>query len=150
MANETEKTALNIGEKIAEEQNVYIVDVEYKKTGGEYSLCYYIDKKDGVGIDDCETFSRAVEVVLDREDPIPNEYILEVSSPGAQRQLRTEREFLYYIGRKVDIKLYKPLDGIKEFDGILEDYKDKTAYIEVNESIKAIPVKDAAYIRLSL
>lgn len=149
MANNVERKALEIGEKIAENQNVYIVDVTYKKNEDTYSLCYYIDKEGGVGIDECEMFSKAVEEPLDEEDFIENNYTLEVSSPGADRKLTKEREFLYYLGREVDVKLYKAENGVKEFTGILKDYRDKTAFIEADGEVKEIPVKQAVYIRLS-
>lgn len=149
MANKTEIKALGAGEKIALEQGVYIVDVTYKKADDSYSLCYYIDKEGGIGIDECESFSKAVEEVLDKENFINEAYTLEVSSPGADRKLTKEREFLYYIGREVDVKLYKAEDGVKEFTGVLRDFKDGTATIDIDGEIKEIPAKDAAYIRLS-
>lgn len=144
MANKIENAAMTVAEPIAEEKGVYIVDVSY--AGGV--LCYYIDKDGGVGIDECEAFSRAVEVILDRENIIDKEYSLEVSSPGVDRKLKKDREFMYYIGREVEVKLFAPLDGVKEFEGILKDYKDKTAFIEYNGNITEIPVKNASYIRL--
>ena len=149
MANKTEIKALELGESEAQEQGVYIVDVTYKKEDGAYSLCYYIDKDGGVGIDECEKFSKAVEEILDREDFIENNYTLEVSSPGADRKLTKEREFLYYKGREVDVKLYKAENGIKEFTGVLTDYRDDTAFIEINGEVTEIPAKAAVYIRLS-
>ena len=149
MANGTEIRALELGEQIAQKQNVYIVDVTYKKTDDTYSLCYYIDKEGGIGIDECELFSKAVEELLDAEDFIEENYTLEVSSPGADRKLTKEREFLYYIGREVDVKLYKAENGVKEFTGVLKDYKDKTAFVELDGEVKEIPVKQAVYIRLS-
>lgn len=149
MANKTEIKALEAGEKIAEEQGVYIVDVTYKKADDTYSLCYYIDKAGGIGIDECETFSKAVEQVLDELDFIDGNYTLEVSSPGADRQLTKEREFLYYIGREVDVKLYKAENGMKEFTGTLTAYADDTVTVDVNNTSMKIPVKQAAYIKLS-
>ena len=149
MANGTEIRALELGEQIAQKQNVYIVDVTYKKADDTYSLCYYIDKEGGIGIDECELFSKAVEELLDAEDFIEENYTLEVSSPGADRKLTKEREFLYYIGREVDVKLYKAENGVKEFTGVLKDYKDKTAFVELDGEVKEIPVKQAVYIRLS-
>lgn len=143
-ASKIEETALKLGEKIAEEQGVYIVDVEYSKG----VLCYYIDKEGGVGIDECETFSRAVEPVLDDEDPIDGEYSLEVSSPGVDRKLKKEREFLYYTGREVEVKLYAAWDGIKEYEGVLRGFHDKTAVIETEDGELEQPLKDAVYIRL--
>lgn len=144
MANKIETTALSLAEKTAEENNVYIVDVSYSNG----TLCYYIDKEGGVGIDDCENFSRAVEEVLDKADVIDREYSLEVSSPGVDRKLTKEREFLYYIGREVEVKLYAAKDGVKEFSGILTDYREKTAVIDCDGSKLEIPQKDAVYIRL--
>ncbi|MBR0366511.1 MAG: ribosome maturation factor RimP [Clostridia bacterium] len=139
-----EELALALAEDTAREQGVYIVDVSY--TDGV--LCYYIDKDGGVGIDDCESFSRAVEPVLDKEDPIPDGYSLDVSSPGVDRKLKKEREFMYYLGREVEVKLFAARDGVKEFDGILKDYRDKTAVIDTDDGIVEIPIKQAAYIRL--
>ncbi len=139
-----EQQALALALGTAEEQGVYIVDVSY----GGGSLCYYIDKENGVGIDDCEAFSRAVEVILDERDIIDSEYSLEVSSPGVDRKLKKEREFVYYIGREVEVKLFAAIDGVKEFDGVLKDYHDKTAVIDAGDKEFEIPVKDAAYIRL--
>lgn len=148
MANKTEIQALNAAEKTAEEQGVYIVDVTYKKSDDSYSLCYYIDKEGGIGIDECEAFSKAIEQVLDELDLIETNYTLEVSSPGADRQLTKEREFLYYIGREVDVKLYKAENGKKEFSGTLTDFKDGTAFIEADGETMAITAKQAVYIRL--
>lgn len=149
MANKTETEALHLGESVAAEHNVYIVDVSYKKENGKNVLCYYIDKEDGVGIDDCEAFSRAVEVVLDEKDIVDSEYSLEVSSPGADRKLTKEREFRYYIGRDVDVKLYAAVDGVKEFTGTLSGFDAGTATICSDGTERKISVKDAVYIRLS-
>ena len=144
MANKTETQALELAEATAESLGVYIVDVSYANG----ILCYYIDRKGGVGIDECEAFSRAVEEVLDREDIIASEYSLEVSSPGVDRKLKKEREFLYYIGREVDVKLYAPKNGVKEFSGTLKSYKDKTAVVECDGDDIEIPLKEAVHIRL--
>ncbi len=148
MANKIETLALEIGEGVGENTGIYVVDVSYKKTDGKNVLCFYIDKEGGVGIDDCESFSRAVEAELDRCDPIDGEYSLEVSSPGADRQLKKEREFLYYTGREVDVKLYKALNGKKEFSGILKKYENDSTVIDTDGEELIIPIKDAAYIRL--
>ena len=148
MANKIETLALEIGEGVGENTGIYVVDVSYKKTDGKNVLCFYIDKEGGVGIDDCESFSRAVEAELDRCDPIDGEYSLEVSSPGVDRHLKKEREFLYYTGREVDVKLYKALNGKKEFSGILKKYENDSAVIDTDGEELIIPIKDAAYIRL--
>lgn len=148
MANKIEKLSLEIGEHIGEKTGVYVVDVSYRKSDGKNILCFYIDKEGGVGIDDCEVFSRAVETELDVCDPIDGEYSLEVSSPGADRRLKNEREFLYYIGREVDVKLYKASDGKKEFSGKLIGYENESAVIETDGEKTIVSIREAAYIRL--
>lgn len=148
MANAVEKAVLELTEELAEKQGVYVVDVSYKKENGERFLRFFLDKPGGVGIDDCETFSRAAETLLDEKDLIPEAYLLEVSSPGVDRKLRTEREFLWYLGREVEVKLYRAADGKKEFSGILSEYQDETAWIESEGETIKVPVKEAVYIRL--
>ena len=148
MANAIEKAVLELTEELAEKQGVYVVDVSYKKENGERFLRLFLDKPGGVGIDDCEAFSRAAETLLDEKDLIPEAYLLEVSSPGVDRKLRTEREFLWYLGREVEVKLYRAEDGKKEFSGILSEYQDETAWIESEGETIKVPVKEAVYIRL--
>ena len=147
MANKTELIAFEIGDAIAEKCGVYLVDAQYKKEAGKQYLRLFIDKEDGVGIDDCEEFSRAFSDAIDELDPIEAEYILEVSSPGVDRKLKTEREFLHYIGREVDVKLFKAENGKKEFTGFLKSFENGTCIIESDEEIE-VNVKDAAYIKL--
>ena len=148
MANAIEKAVLELTEELAEKQGVYVVDVSYKKENGERFLRFFLDKPGGVGIDDCEAFSRAAETLLDEKDLIPEAYLLEVSSPGVDRKLRTEREFLWYLGREVEVKLYRVADGKKEFSGILSEYQNETAWIESEGKTIKVPVKEAVYIRL--
>ena len=146
--SKVEEKVLEISDKLAEEMNFSVVDVEFKKEGQDKILRVYIDKDGGVDLDDCEKFSRALEAVLDEEDFIEEAYNLEVSSPGLDRQLKKEREFLHYIGRKVDVKLYKEQDGKKEFTAILKNYEEKTVSLEVSGEVLKINPKDAAYIKL--
>lgn len=143
-----EDEVLSLADGLAEKLGFFVVDVEQKTEDGEKILRVYIDKEGGVGLDDCETFSRAFDAIIDEADPIPDAYNLEVSSPGLDRQLKKEREFLHYLGREVEVKLYKAIDGKKEFSGILTDYSDKTAYIETDGETVAVNPKEAAYIRL--
>ena len=107
---------------IAEAYGVSIYDVEYVKEGSNYYLRAYIDKPEGVNIQDCENVSRALSDELDRVDFIPDAYILEVSSPGLGRALKKDKHLTASIGEEVEIKLYKPQDGGKEFSGILEGF----------------------------
>ena len=103
---------------ILDEFGFELWDVEYVKEGSEYYLRAYIDKEGGITIDDCVDVSRKLSDKLDEDDFIDSEYILEVSSPGLGRTLKSDRDFSKSIGRDTDIKLYKPIDKVKEFEGI--------------------------------
>ena len=99
-------------------------DIEFVKEGPDWFFRIYIDKDGGVRVDDCEFVSRAVEVFLDEIDPISHAYMLEVCSPGLDRALKRDADFLRYIGHTVDIKLYKAKDGRKKFRGELKTFVD--------------------------
>ena len=111
-------------------------DVEYVKEGQEMYLRVAIDKPGGVTIDDCVSVSRKLSDALDENDPTDDAYILEVSSPGLGRRLKKDREFEKSIGREVDIKFYKPVDGVKETAGILRSFDKETVTIS---SAKNLP-----------
>ena len=138
---------------ILEQESLKLWDVEYVKEGPDYYLRVYADKEGGITIDDCEKVSRALSVKLDEEDKIKDAYILEVSSPGLTRQLKSERDFVNSIGRQVDVKLYKALDGIgKEFTGILEGAdEDKVSIALENEASEKLDIdkSNIATIKLS-
>lgn len=148
MANDIVNLALKIGDELAENMGVSVVDAEFKKEAGKQYLRVFIDKKDGVGIDDCEAFSRAFEEKFDSSDPVKDEYTLEVSSPGVDRKLKTKREFDYFSGREVDVKLFSERNGLKEFSGKLIGFDGKTVKIEYDGDIILVNVKEAAYIKL--
>lgn len=140
--------ALDIGDELAEAMGLSVIDAEFKKEAGKQYLRIFIDKEGGVGIDDCEEFSRAFEEKLDECDPIKEEYTLEVSSPGLERKLKTKREFDYFLGRDVDVKLFSAQNGLKEFVGKLTDFDGKAAKIDCGGEIISVNVKEAAYIKL--
>lgn len=135
---------------IAEKYGVEIYDVEYVKEGSDWYLRAYIDKPDGVNIVDCENVSRALSDVLDIEDYIPDTYILEVSSPGLGRTLKKDRHLEKSLGEDVEIKTYKPIDGHKEFAGILRAYDEDTITIEEAGADRVLSRKEIALIRLAL
>ena len=135
---------------ITEKYGVDIYDVEYVKEGSEYYLRAYIDKPDGVNIIDCENVSRALSDALDVADFIPDAYILEVSSPGLGRTLKKDRHLEKSLGLEVEVKLYKPLNGTKEYVGILDDYDETTVTISSEEESYTFPKADIAVIRLTI
>jgi len=104
---------------IVEKNSFELVDIEFVKEGQNWYLRVYIDKDGGINIDDCQIVSEELSDRLDEVDPIKQSYFLEVSSPGLDRPLKTERDFEKNKGQKVEIKLYKPIDGKKSFEGEL-------------------------------
>lgn len=135
---------------ITERFGVEIYDVEYVKEGSDYYLRAYIDKPGGVNIDDCENVSRALSDELDREDFIADAYILEVSSPGLGRALKKDKHLKKSLLEEVELKTYRPIDGQKEFKGILKAYDDKSVTITIENEDKVFNRTDIAIIRLSL
>ncbi|MBR1703570.1 MAG: ribosome maturation factor RimP [Lachnospiraceae bacterium] len=135
---------------IAEANGVEIYDVEYVKEGSDFYLRAYIDKPDGVNILDCENVSRALSEVLDREDFIPDAYILEVSSPGLGRTLKKDRHLAKSIGQDVEVKLFKPVDKQKEFAGRLERFDGETVTITDESGERSFERTNIALIRLAL
>ena len=135
---------------IAEANGVSIYDVEYVKEGSSYYLRAYIDKPEGVNIQDCENVSRALSDELDRADFIPDAYILEVSSPGLGRALKKDKHLSASIKEEVEIKLYKPQDGCKEFSGTLESFDSAEVVIREGDRTRSFQRSDIALIRLAL
>lgn len=134
---------------IAGENGVEVYDVEYVKEGSDWYLRVFIDKAEGVSILDCENVSRALSEVLDREDFIPDAYILEVSSPGLGRTLKKDKHLQKSIGQEVEIKLFKPIDKCKEFSGVLESFDKETLTVVQGEDVRSFQRSDIALVRLA-
>ena len=137
--------------KITDANGLTIYDVEYVKEGGEWYLRGYIDKEGGVTIDDCELVSRAVSDVMDRDDFIEDAYILEISSPGLGRALKKDKHLAGSIGEEVELKTYKPVDGAKEYVGLLKAFDTDTITIELKNHTEKVFRRDTvAQIRLTV
>lgn len=121
MANITEKVTELIRETV-ESLGVSLWDVRFVKEGASHYLRIYIDKPEGITIDDCTDVSHAIDPILDEADPIDGTYYLEVCSPGIERELLRDAHFNAALGKTVHIKLYHAVDGQKEFDGILRSF----------------------------
>lgn len=138
-------------EPIAEKANVEIYDVEYVKEGSDFYLRCYIDKEGGVTIDDCELVSRALSEQLDAEDFVEDAYILEVSSPGLGRVLKKEKHLQKSIGEEVEVKTYKPVNGQKDFSGVLKAFdRDRITIQPESGEEMVLERKDIAVIKLAL
>lgn len=136
---------------ITNENNIEIVDVEYVKEAGEYYLRIFIDKDGGVSLNDCEVVTRAINPILDEKDPIKENYFLEVSSPGLDRPLKKEKDFVRYAGRDVEVKLYKPINGLKHFEAeLVELAENKVVKLIVDGEKMEFDKKDIALIRLAV
>ena len=123
-------------------------DVEYVREGADWFLRIYIDKEDAVDINDCEKVSRALDPILDEEDPIPDSYTFEVCSAGCERALKRPGDFLQFIGSQVLVKLYRPRDGRKEYVGTLKHYEDGTLTIATQEEEMVFTSEETALVRL--
>lgn len=143
-----EKKAEELLMPVITEKNLELVDIEYVKEGSNWYLRAYIDKEGGVNINDCEAVSRAFSDILDKEDPIEDAYILEVSSPGLGRPLKKDKDFTRNIDKKIEFKSYKAIDGQKEFEGILKSFDAETFTIDdENNNTSTFKRKEMALIR---
>lgn len=133
------------------EQNGFeLVDVEYVKDGSNWFLRVYVDKEGGIDIDDCGRVSEYLSVRLDEKDPIPDAYFLEVSSPGAERPLKKPQDYYKAVNNHVFITTYEPVDGSKEFEGLLLSYNGEELVIQTGKKTSSIPIAKVASARLAI
>lgn len=138
-----------IAEPIAEKLGLQIWDIRFLKEGTGWFLRIFIDKDGGVGIDDCVEMSRALNDPLDEADLIEQAYCLEVSSPGVERELVRDEHFQKYIGEKVKLKTIRPVDGKREFSGVLESYDGGLVTVRFeDESGLSLSKKEMSWIKL--
>ena len=122
--NATEKKVLELAAPIAEKLGLDLWDIRFQKEGVSYYLHIIIDSPDGIGIEDCENMSRAIDPVLDEADPISCAYCLEVSSPGLGRPLTRAEHYIWAEGEDVRVHTIRPIDGERDFTGTLVGYDD--------------------------
>ena len=123
-----------------------IWDILYSKVGADYHLEITIDCDEGINIDDCEKVHRAIDPILDEVDPIENFYYLEVSSPGIERELRTDEHINLSLGQKVEAKLFKPIDGKRSIVGELVSYDGERVGIDEGGEQRLIAKNEIAKI----
>ena len=126
-----------------------LVDVEYVKEGSSFYLRAYIDKPQGITVEDCEVVSRAFSEKLDEEDFIEDTYIMEVSSPGLGRPLKKEKDYKRSMGKELEIRTYRAVNREKEFYGILTAYDENSVTIDCEGEEKTFQKSDIALIRLA-
>lgn len=133
---------------VAEELGLDLYDVEYKKEGSDWRLTYFIDKEGGVSLNDCEAFSQKVSDILDVDDPIEQNYILTVSSPGIERKLSRPKHFAAVVGKEIEIKLFAAINGEKKLTGILESFENDVATVNLGGASVSVELKDIAAAKL--
>lgn len=137
-----------LAEPVAEEIGCWVWDVEFVKEGARRILRITIDSEEGITIDDCEKMHRAIDPILDEADPIEEQYYLEVSSPGVEKELRTEEHIMACEGWDVEVRLYAPLNGSKTFRGVLLTLGDAGEIrIDANGTEMIFPRASVAKIR---
>jgi ribosome maturation factor RimP len=139
---------------ILDDLSLELIDMEYVKEGSNWFLRVFIDKDTGVDIEECGIVSEQLSEKLDEIDPIPHNYFLEVSSPGAERPLKNEKDFMKSIGKNVYVKTYEPIDGEKAFEGTLLSYSSEQLALEVTFKTRKkkveIPADKIAIARLAV
>ena len=146
MANIEEKV-IDLIEKDVITLGYELYDVEYVKEGKDYFLRIYIENEKGIGLDDCEKVSNQITEILDKEDYIKEQYFLEVSSTGVEKVLRKDKHLEKNIESNIEIKLFKSINGKKQYEGILKNFDDKTLVIECETEKITIERKNIGLIK---
>ena len=141
-------TVAQLALPFVQEAGCSLWDVEYVKEAGSWFLRIYIDKETGVSIEDCEAVSRPLSDALDEADPIEGSYVLEVSSAGADRVLKKEEHFRQFVGTEVEVRLYRPREGKKEFVGDLVSCEDGNVTLNMAGEQVLFEKKEVAQVRL--
>lgn len=150
MSNKITEIVERLALPIVEQEQMDLVDIEYKKEGNNRFLRLFVDKEGGVDIADCERVSESLSKKLDEVDPIPEAYFLEVSSPGAERPLKNERDYTRAVGRNVFVTTYAPVDGHKEFEGTLSEFTGTHLIVQMDGKKHEIPLDQVAKARLAI
>jgi ribosome maturation factor RimP len=128
--------------------DIELVDVEYKKTGKTWSLRVFIDKNQGVTVDDCQRLSREIEDLIAIHELIADRYVLEVSSPGLDRPLKKETDFVRNKGKQVLVKTYLPINNSKTNTGTIKDFSNDTLFLENKKKTFEISLSNIAQAKL--
>ncbi len=137
-----------LAEPVVQAQGCSLWDVEYVREGSDYILRVIIDKEGGVDVSDCEAVSRALDPILDEKDPIPDSYQFEVSSAGLERALKRPEDFARFMGSPVTVKLYRPVNGMKEIPAVLRGYEDGRVTVQSGKETVTFEKSQVALVRL--
>lgn len=139
-----------LAQPLVSEKGVELVAVEYVKEGANWYLRLYIDKENGIDLEDCQEISRLMSEVLDEKDPIPQSYFLEVSSPGVERLLQREHDFAKFRGQMVNVNTFIPFQGKKIITGELGPVSKDILTVLIDDGIEfEIPREKISQVRLA-
>lgn len=147
MASIEERVETLIG-KTVEDLGYQLYDVQYAKEGKDYFLRIFIEKENGsISLEDCEKVNNEIEEMLDTADYIKEQYFLEVSSTGVEKQIRKEKHLQENIDEMINVKLFKPINNSKEYVGVLKKFDDETIYLDVDNEIIELERKNISLIK---
>ena len=129
-------------EPVLDDMDFELVDVEYLSEHGRWVLRIYVDRQGGITVNDCAQVSREIGDLIDVKDILQHDYVLEVSSPGLNRSLKREKDFLHARGKKIKIKMGTPVEGRKIFTGYLRSFRDGTLVLDVDGSMFTLSLRD--------
>ncbi len=147
MSKITDKVT-ELAKPVVEEEGCSLWDVEYVREAGSWFLRIFIDKDGGVGIDDCERISRRLDPILDEADPIPDSYVFEVGSAGAERELKRPGDFEQFMGSEVEVRLYQPVNGCKVYVGALSGYDNGRVTVTAGKNEVSFDKSQIALVKL--
>ncbi|MFQ5673658.1 MAG: ribosome maturation factor RimP [Nitrospinales bacterium] len=142
------QSVAEIIEPVVHGENLELVDVEFKKEGKTWYLRVYIDKERGVSIEDCRNVSHQIEDLIEIENIVSRQYILEVSSPGLDRPLKSKRDFLRNQNRRIQLTVFAPIHGRKDFRGVIQGIHEQSLVLQVEGSDLEIPLEKIAKAKL--
>ena len=142
-----EEKVENLVSSVINQLGYELYDVEYTKEGKDYFLRIFIDKPEGIDLNDCETVNNAINELLDEADYIKEQYFLEVSSPGIERTLRKDKHLKDNIGNMVELKLFKPINKEKNIVGYLKSYDENFITIEKDNKETQLERKNISVIK---
>ena len=140
-------------EPVLRDMDFELVDIEYLSERGRWVLRIFVDRQDpvaqgGITLDDCVMLSRELGILIDVKDVFDHEYVLEVSSPGLNRPLKKDKDFLWAVGKRIEVQMAHPIDGRKKFSGGLRKFENRTLCLEMDEGLVSLDCADVKKARL--
>jgi ribosome maturation factor RimP len=151
LSRQVVQTVEKIVQPILQAEGLELVGIEYKKEGKHWFLRVFIDREgEAIAVDDCSRVSGQLSAALDTADPIPGAYFLEVASPGAERPLKTEADYVKAIGKQIHVSTYEPIAGEKVFAGVLTHFERNILTVQAKKRTTQIPLEKVAKARLAI